>query len=64
MVAGYSATSTQDQNLTVTYKDADTNSYTNGQNFTANLKVTLSKEVKRNKHHSTKQKQHMNMEKQ
>ena len=26
MVAGYSATSTQDQNLTVTYKDADTNS--------------------------------------
>ena len=46
MVAGYSATSTQDQNLTVTYKDADTNSYTNGQKFTANLKVTLSKEVK------------------
>ena len=46
MVAGYSATSTQDQNLTVTYKDADTDSYTNGQNFTANLKVTLSKEVK------------------
>ena len=46
MVAGYSATSTQDQNLTVTYKDADTNSYTNGQSFTANLKVTLSKEVK------------------
>ena len=45
MVAGYSATSTQDQNLTVTYKDADTNSYTNGQKFTANLKVTLSKEV-------------------
>ena len=46
MVAGYSATSTQDQNLTVTYKDTDTDSYTNGQNFTANLKVTLSKEVK------------------
>ena len=45
MVAGYSATSTQDQNLTVTYKDTDTDSYTNGQNFTANLKVTLSKEV-------------------
>ncbi len=45
MVAGYSATSTQDQNLTVTYKDADTDSYTNGQSFTANLKVTLSKEV-------------------
>ena len=45
MVAGYSATSTQDQNLTVTYKDADTDSYTNGQKFTANLKVTLSKEV-------------------
>ena len=45
MVAGYSATSTQDQNLTVTYKDTDTDSYTNGQKFTANLKVTLSKEV-------------------
>ena len=41
MVSGYSATSTQDQNLTVTYKDTDTDSYTNGQNFTANLKVTL-----------------------
>ena len=41
MVSGYSATTTQDQNLTVTYKDADTNSYTNGQDFTANLKVTL-----------------------
>ena len=47
MVSGYSATTTQDQNLTVTYKDADTNSYTNGQDFTANLKVTLSKEVKK-----------------
>ena len=45
MVAGYSATSTQNQNLTVTYKDTDTDSYTNGQKFTANLKVTLSKEV-------------------
>ena len=41
MVSGYSATTTQDQNLTVTYKDTDTNSYTNGQDFTANLKVTL-----------------------
>ena len=47
MVSGYSATTTQDQNLTVTYKDTDTNSYTNGQDFTANLKVTLSKEVKK-----------------
>ena len=47
MVSGYSATTTQDQNLTVTYKDADTDSYTNGQDFTANLKVTLSKEVKK-----------------
>ena len=41
MVSGYSATTTQDQNLTVTYKDTDTDSYTNGQDFTANLKVTL-----------------------
>ena len=47
MVSGYSATTTQDQNLTVTYKDADTDSYTNGQDFTTNLKVTLSKEVKK-----------------
>ena len=47
MVSGYSATTTQDQNLTVTYKDTDTDSYTNGQDFTANLKVTLSKEVKK-----------------
>ena len=47
MVSGYSATTTQDQNLTVTYKDTDTDSYTNGQDFTTNLKVTLSKEVKK-----------------
>ena len=47
MVSGYSATTTQNQNLTVTYKDADTDSYTNGQDFTTNLKVTLSKEVKK-----------------
>ena len=45
MVSGYSAISTQDQNLTVTYTDTDADSYTNGQNFTTNLKVTLSKEV-------------------
>ena len=45
MVLGYSAISTQDQNLTVTYTDTDADSYTNGQNFTTNLKVTLSKEV-------------------
>ena len=41
MVSGYSAISTQDQNLTVTYTDTDADSYTNGQNFTTNLKVTL-----------------------
>ena len=29
------------------YKRQDTDSYTNGQDFTANLKVTLSKEVKK-----------------
>ena len=45
MVLGYSAISTQDQNLTVTYTDTDADSYTNGQHFTINLKVTLSKEV-------------------
>ena len=45
MVSGYSAISTQDQNLTVTYTDTDADIYTNGQNFTTNLKVTLSKEV-------------------
>ena len=45
MVSGYSEISTQDQNLTVTYTDTDADSYTNGQNFTTNLKVTLSKEV-------------------
>ena len=45
MVSGYSAISTQDQNLTVTYTDTDADSYTNGKNFTTNLKVTLSKEV-------------------
>ena len=45
MVSGYSAISTQDQNLTVTYTDTDADSYTNGQNFTTNLKVTLSTEV-------------------
>ena len=45
MVLGYSEISTQDQNLTVTYTDTDADSYTNGQNFTTNLKVTLSKEV-------------------
>lgn len=41
MVLGYSEISTQDQNLTVTYTDTDADSYTNGQNFTTNLKVTL-----------------------
>ena len=45
MVAGYDKTKTSKQNLTVTYKDQDTNSYTNGQSFTATLDVTLSNET-------------------
>ncbi len=46
MVSGYSATTTQDQNLTVTYKDTD--SYTNGQDFTANLKSNIRRHNNRN----------------
>ena len=42
MVSGYSKTSINEQNLTVTYTDNDTNSATKGDPFTANLKVTLS----------------------
>ena len=45
MVTGYNKESTTDQNLTITYTDTDTNSATNGQNFTANLKVTLKDEI-------------------
>ena len=45
MVAGYSKTKTSKQSLTVTYKDQDTNSYTNEQSFTATLDVTLIDEV-------------------
>ncbi len=55
MVSGYSATTTQDQNLTVTYKDTDTDSYTNGQDFTTNLKSNIKQRSKENRHHSTKQ---------
>ena len=41
MVTGYSKTSVAEQNLTVTYTDNDVDSATNGQIFTAPLKVTL-----------------------
>ena len=45
MVAGYDKTKTSKQSLTITYKDQDTNSYTNGQSFTATLDVTLSNKI-------------------
>ena len=45
MVTGYDSTSIEVQNLTVTYTDADTDSYTNGDTFTANLSVTLVDEI-------------------
>ena len=45
MVTGYNKTSLTDQNLTVTYTDQDTNSYTNGKSFTTNLSVKLENEV-------------------
>ena len=45
MVAGYSSTSITKQALTVTYNDLDTNSATNGSNFTATLNITLSDAV-------------------
>ena len=45
MVAGYDKTETSKQSLTITYKDQDTNSYTNGQSFTATLDVTLSNKI-------------------
>ncbi|HJJ10728.1 MAG TPA: bacterial Ig-like domain-containing protein [Clostridiaceae bacterium] len=41
MVSGYNKTTTTAQNLTITYTDNDSNSYTNGDNFTASLQVTL-----------------------
>ena len=45
MVSGYNKTSVTDQNLTVTYTDQDTNSYTNGKTFTTNLSVKLENEI-------------------
>ena len=45
MVAGYDKTKISKQSLTITYKDQDTNSYTNGQSFTATLDVTLSNKI-------------------
>ena len=45
MVTGYNKTSLTDQNLTVTYTDQDTNSYTNGKTFTSNLSVKLENEI-------------------
>ena len=45
MVAGYNKTSLTAQNLTVTYTDQDTNSYTNGKTFTTNLSVRLENEI-------------------
>ncbi len=41
MVSGYNKATTTAQNLTITYTDNDSNSYTNGDNFTASLQVTL-----------------------
>ena len=45
MVTGYNKISLTDQNLTVTYTDQDTNSYTNGKTFTTNLSVKLENEI-------------------
>ena len=45
MVTGYNKTSLTDQNLTVTYTDQDTNSYTNGKTFTTNLSVKLENKI-------------------
>ena len=41
MVSGYNKATTTAQNLTITYTDNDSNSYTKGDNFTTNLQVTL-----------------------
>ena len=46
MVTGYNPATVQSQNLTVTYTDADADSFTNGQDFTANLQVNLTNAVK------------------
>ena len=45
MITGYDKTETSKQSLRITYKDQDTNSYTNGQSFTATLDVTLSNKI-------------------
>ena len=45
MVTGYNANTLTAQNLTVTYTDSDTLSYTNGQDFTSTLTVTLQDEI-------------------
>ena len=45
MVTGYNQNTITAQNLTVTYTDSDTLSYTNGQDFTATLTVTLQDEI-------------------
>ena len=45
MVTGYNQNTLTAQNLTVTYTDLDTLSYTNGQDFTATLTVTLQDEI-------------------
>ena len=45
MVAGYNKTSLTAQNLTVTYADKDTNSYTNGKTFTTTLGIKLDNNV-------------------
>ena len=45
MVTGYNQNTLTAQNLTVTYIDLDTLSYTNGQDFTATLTVTLQDEI-------------------
>ena len=41
MVSGYNKATTTAQNLTITYTDNDSSSYTNGNNFTTSLQVTL-----------------------
>ena len=45
MVTGYNQNALTAQNLTVTYTDLDALSYTNGQDFTATLTVTLQDEI-------------------
>ena len=45
MVAGYNKTNIAEQNLTVTYTDNDVDSATNGQAFTATLKITLNDNI-------------------